>query len=352
MSAPIPPAGEWLLGSGIQQPNGGVARYQRADLGRNLPISVEITGYTVSAYVYLHSLTGQACFLDRALATARFLTRTAWDRRLGALPFELDPPAFTYFFDCGIVVRGLLAAWRATGDAECLDTAIAIGRRMADDFRASDGSLLPILLLPSKCPAARDPLRWSRSPGCYQLKSAMAWWDLAEATGDAAFREPYEEALESSLRSAPDFLPGHPDRAAVMDRLHPFLYSLEGLLPVVSDPRCAAALAAGILRVAAYIEDLAARVRPLRCLCPVAAHPPVGRSGRRGAARSRRGGIRSAPSGRLPDSRRGLLFRAQRRRISAAHQSCFHGLRLAGPRNVALSRRRWTVPPAAHVDLS
>ena len=149
----------------------------------------------------------------------------------GRLPFELDPPAFTYFFDCGIVVRGLLAAWRATGDAECLDTAIAIGRRMADDFRASDGSLLPILLLPSKCPAARDPLRWSRSPGCYQLKSAMAWWDLAEATGDAAFREPYEEALESSLRSAPDFLPGHPDRAAVMDRLHPFLYSLEGLLP-------------------------------------------------------------------------------------------------------------------------
>jgi hypothetical protein len=254
---PISPAGEWLLYSGIQEPSGGVARYFRADLGCNLPVSTEITGYTVSAFVYLHSVTGHPVYLERALSTARFLTRTAWNPHHAALPFELDPPAFTYFFDCGIVVRGLLAAWRATGDSECLSTAAAIGRAMAADFRAADGTLHPILTLPSKQPMARDPRRWSQSDGCYQLKSAMAWWDLADATGDETFREPYEHTLDRALRTWHGFLPGHPDRHQVMDRLHPFLYFLEGLLPLSGDPRCAAILAKGIRCASGYLADLA-----------------------------------------------------------------------------------------------
>lgn len=233
-----------------------MARYHRADLGRNLPVSIEITGYAASAYAYLYALTGQPVCLERALATARFLTRTAWDASAGALPFELDPPAFTYFFDCGIVVRGLLAVWRASGDAECLEVAGAIGRQMAADFRAADGSLDPILMLPSKCPLARDPLRWSRAPGCYQLKSAMAWWDLAEVTGDESFRACYRQALVQALGNAPEFLPGHPDRLAVMDRLHAFLYFLEGLLPVLEEPACAAALGEGIGRVACWLTEI------------------------------------------------------------------------------------------------
>jgi hypothetical protein len=258
LSSPIPPAGEWLLGSGIQETSGGVARYYRADVGRNLPVSTEITGYTVSACVYLHSVTGCEVFLERALRAARFLTRAAWEPNAGVLPFEIDPPAFAYFFDCGIVVRGLLAAWRAAGDQECLDTAVAVGRHMTGDFRAADGSLHPVLMLPSKDPLARDPLRWSQSEGCYQLKAAMAWWDLAEATGDESFREPYEQALDRALATAPDFLPGHPNRCHVMDRLHPFLYFLEGLLPAIDQPRCAAALAEGIERTARYRNELAA----------------------------------------------------------------------------------------------
>jgi hypothetical protein len=104
-------AGEWFLRSGIQEPNGGVARYYRADLHRNHAVSTEITGYAVSALVYLHSVTNDSRYLDRAVAAARFLTRTAWDRAPGTMPFEMEPAAFTYFFDCGIVVRGSAAFW-------------------------------------------------------------------------------------------------------------------------------------------------------------------------------------------------------------------------------------------------
>jgi len=256
LSPRISRAGEWFLRSGIQESNGGVARYYRADLQRNNPISTEITAYTVSTLVYLHSLTGDQRYLDRAVTAARFLTRTAWDPALAAMPFEIGGPA--WFFDCGIVVRGLLSAWRATGDEEFLAVAAALGKAMAADFAAdAAGDFHPALSLPAKTPLDRDLTRWSRSPGCYQLKSAMAWWDLAEATGDAAFRRPYERVLEYSLRTCAGFLPGHADPSKVMDRLHAFLYFLEGLLPRVDDQRCAAALCVGIPSVARHLREIA-----------------------------------------------------------------------------------------------
>ena len=91
----------------------------------------------------------------------------------------------------------------------------------------------PTGLAPGQGGIDRDPLRWSRTATCYQLKSAMGWCDLHEATGEGRFLEPYERVLENSLRTYADFLPGHPDRPKVMDRLHAFCYFLEGLLPRV-----------------------------------------------------------------------------------------------------------------------
>jgi hypothetical protein len=252
-------AGEWFLRSGVQTPDGGVARYYRLDLARNHAVSTEITGYTASALVFLHTLTADARYLARAVSAASFLTR-AWDASSCSMPFEIAPAEFTYFFDCGIIVRGLLATWRASGVGEFLDCAHAVGDSMARDFAAGGGRFHPILTLPGKRPLEADPLRWSRSPGCYQLKAAMAWWDLWEVTGEVRYRQLYEGILEDSLRTAGDFLPGHPDRLKVVDRLHAFLYFLEGLLPLAApggDARCAAALCAGIQRVAGYIRDLA-----------------------------------------------------------------------------------------------
>src|SRR5215472_6671385 len=83
---------------------------------------------------FLHRLTGDPQYLERASAAARFLARTAWDAAAHAMPFEIDPAEFAYFFDCGIIVRGLLAVWRTTREDELIDAAAAIGRHMARDF--------------------------------------------------------------------------------------------------------------------------------------------------------------------------------------------------------------------------
>jgi hypothetical protein len=256
LSSQISRAGEWFLRSGIQEPDGGVARYYRADWERNHAVSTEITGYAVSAFVYLHAVTQDERYLERAVAAARFLTRTAWDPAGRAMPFEIRPAAFTYFFDCGIIVRGLLAAWRAAGDREFLDVAAALGRSMAADFAADDGGFHPVLALPAKRPVEPDAGRWSRSAGCYQLKSAMAWWDLFEATGDEVFRQSYEHVLEHALRTCAGFLPGQADRLKVMDRLHAFCYFLEGMIPRPQDARCTAAIRDGIASVAQLLREI------------------------------------------------------------------------------------------------
>jgi hypothetical protein len=63
--------------------------------------------------------------------------------------------------------------------------------------------------------------------------------------------------LDASLRSYPSFLPGHPERVKVMDRLHAFSYFVEGLLPRAHEPRACAAIADGIGRVAGLLREIA-----------------------------------------------------------------------------------------------
>jgi hypothetical protein len=247
LSSYLDRAGRWFLASGIQEESGGVARYYRSDLERNAPVSTEITGYAVSALLYLHHLDGAPEYMEAAVRAARFLTRSAWNSAVSAFPFE-PFSELAYFFDTGIIIRALARLWRDTRDPEALDTAHASARAMSADF-AAGGRFHPILSLPAKQPLAYDH-RWSRHPGCYQLKAALAWLELDNAA-------PYEEALAGSLAGEASFLPGDADKERVMDRLHAYCYFLEGLLPRVGRPECARALARGIGRVAALLAEIA-----------------------------------------------------------------------------------------------
>ncbi len=256
LSSQLRAAGHWLARSGIQLPNGGVARYHRADAGLNQDISTEITGYAVAALVFAFRATQDQEFLDAATRAAHFLTRIAWDAPNGVMPFEINPAAFTYFFDCGIIARGLLTLWRVTGECELVDAAQAIGHSMALDFARDDDTHWPVLSLPAKAPLALDPARWSRTPGCYQLKSAVAWRELGAITGVPFWTDLYARALETALASHESYLHSHIDPHQAMDRLHPYLYFLEALLP---HPEHAVVVQEGAAHVRDSFHDLASR---------------------------------------------------------------------------------------------
>ncbi len=253
-------AGAWFLKSGIQDSSGGVARYYNAKLGSGARVSTEITGYAVSTLLFLYERTGEDDYLNAALRAARFLTRSAWDAELQTFPFECSPAGegarpLAYFFDCGIIVRGLLNAWRISGESEFREVAIAAGHAMLSDFQASE-AIHPILALPDKQPLAYES-RWSASPGCYQLKAALAWQELFEITGEAQFSRAYESAVARALANDDDFLAGEASRERLMDRLHAYAYFLEGLLPVLHRADCAEAFQKGLRRASEYLRDIA-----------------------------------------------------------------------------------------------
>jgi hypothetical protein len=202
--------------------------------------------------------TGRIQLLRAAERAGTFLTRVAWDPGLATFPFEhsLDDDAaqpLAYFFDCGIIVRALVRLARVTARAEYLDVAVRAGRSMAADFSCTSG-FHPILSLPDKNPLPYAP-QWSRSPGCYQLKSALAWHDLAVATNETHFEALYESAVVWALSVKDSFLPAEtPEKT--MDRLHAYCYMLEGLTPLAGRSDCAAALAEGVDRVSNYLRSL------------------------------------------------------------------------------------------------
>lgn len=195
-------------------------------------------------------------YLDAARKASEFLTREAWDSDSRTMPFELSSGGrYSYFFDCGIIARSLLWMWRLTGNEECLAVARGICESMANDFRALQG-FHPIILLPCKSPEQHS-IWWSRMPGAFQLKAALAWLDLAQETGEESFAALYEEMLAFSLRRHPETLDNETDRPKLMDRLHAWSYFLEGLAPVRERPEVSAVYAAALVRGENLLEELA-----------------------------------------------------------------------------------------------
>jgi hypothetical protein len=248
-------AGRWFVTSGIQEESGGVARYYRSDLGRNARVSTEITGYSASALAYLAERTADAGFLAAAQRAASFLARRAWDPGARIFPFEDGGEALGYFFDSGIIIRGLLAVWRLTGEEHLRTLACEAGETTRVHFSAR-GHYHPILRLPS-LEALPYTAQWSRGPGCYQLKVALAWYELYEELGDERFLAWYEELAAWAMDRHRTFLTEVTERPKRMDRLHAYSYFLEGLLPIATRPDAARALAEGLESAAYHLRDIA-----------------------------------------------------------------------------------------------
>lgn len=239
-------AGRWFLSSGIQEPRGGVARYYHSDSAKNAPVSNEITGYAVSTLCYLNSLRPRPEYEDAALRAARYLTEQAWEPASHTFPFE-PGSAHAYYFDIGIIARGLKAAWRSTGQESFRMRAQEAAFSLAFDFLGA-GMFHPIITLPDKQPLPHEP-RWSRSPGCYQLKPALAWRDC----GDEHASRLFDSMRAYALATHESFLAGEPDREKVMDRLHAYCYFLEGLLAAPDQT----VLRTGIEHVASLLREIA-----------------------------------------------------------------------------------------------
>ncbi len=235
-------AGAWLLYSGIQDAAGGVARHYRTNEQRNSPISTEITGYAASALAYFAHISGAPEYRARAGKTAEYLTEYCWNPTLRVFPFEVEDgnSRLAYFFDTGIIIRGLLSALRVDPQPKWRTVAFEAAVAMRDVFQGE-----PVVELPTLKALPRAP-RWSRQPGCYQLKSALAWHELG------GFESEWLRSLAAAKASAATFLADETEPTRLMDRLHAYCYYLEALL--FADDS-SAELARGIALVSEHLRS-------------------------------------------------------------------------------------------------
>ena len=251
--------GRWMLMSGIQHESGGVARYFLSDVRRNMPPSTEVTAYCAAGFLLLHERTGETRYFEAGLKAAHYLTDLAWDPESCSIPFECEGngPKYGYFFDTGIIVRGLLSMWRKWGHKRILSIALECADFMANCFFAG-GEYSPVITLPDKRCLDCESWGWSQNPGCYQLKASLAWRELGEITREDRYSRLYDSMLNRCLQTYTSFLPGSEDDVKVMDRLHAYAYFLEGLLPEIDRPGCRQALREGIV----WLDGYAKKVQP------------------------------------------------------------------------------------------
>jgi hypothetical protein len=260
MNSSVEAALRWLLDSGIQQPNGGVARYYRADSRAYRDVSTELTGYFLGAVIR----PGRGSALpEQALRAGRFLIEQGFDRQSELFPFEIpgpgdSKPRLAYFFDCGIIIRGLVKLWESTNESAFLDAAERCGLALAGRMRRVDGAFFPLLNLDTGEPFEGAD-QWSLRSGVYHLKVGLAFRELSVITGLAEFDSCLGDLKRWCLACHEAFLPGHDDPERVMDRMHAYGYFLEGLLPFAGlEADSSRALQFGILK----LENLVAEIGP------------------------------------------------------------------------------------------
>jgi hypothetical protein len=123
-------------------------------------------------------------------------------------------------------------------------------------FRSGCGDYHPILTLPDKEPLPRAS-QWSTAPGCYQAKSALAWWELSAITGDEKLKRDYLDLIGSGTDTCRGFLAGADERLKIMDRLHAYCYFLEGLSPLLDRADCVKTYGAVLDEAARFLRELA-----------------------------------------------------------------------------------------------
>jgi hypothetical protein len=102
-----------------------------------------------------------------------------------------------------------------------------------------------------KEPLPEEP-RWSRKPGCFQLKSALIWREIGDEHADRMFNV----ALAMALATHKSFLSEEHDQEKVMDRLHAYSYFMEAMMSATEHPQVREALEWGIPHAGSLLRKI------------------------------------------------------------------------------------------------
>jgi len=233
-------AKNWVLYSGIQNygkrclVNGAFNSWYDVDNKIYPYVYSEVSGYGISFYLYLESMREDNELLERAILSADWIHNYAliadtFDVMFRFYYHENDFwPRNSYSFDNAIILNGLVLLFNKTKNEKYLDISTKIAKRLIDVMQHDNGSFYSYYSLDDGI-KLMSPDSWSKYPGSYHAKNAIALLKLFEITGDSFFKNSATKVCDWSLKQQQNdgrFVSVKTDESTI---LHPHCYSLEGL---------------------------------------------------------------------------------------------------------------------------
>jgi hypothetical protein len=230
-------ASNWVLNSGIQNKSGAFHAWVDLENGRKAFEYSEITGYGISALVFLNSVKNSPELLEKAGKASEWLLRNAVTAEGAVLArnymdWEAPDPNFSFegrncfSFDAGMVLNGLMALYESGKDKSCLEAASKVGNYLLE--RVGAGRMEAVYNV-KEGKSVNSGEKWSWQPGPYHAKVSIGLLKLAKAKGES-YREAALDLCDFALKR--QMKPGRfvTNSGDESTHLHPHCYSAEGLL--------------------------------------------------------------------------------------------------------------------------
>jgi hypothetical protein len=231
---------KWLLSSDIRikkGPNKGALYGWRNFNPVSFPfIYSEITGYGITAYLYIYSELRNANALQAAKDCSEWIIKNMKSYMLVARPrgsVRSEQTSNLYYaFDNGMIIIGLLHLYKMTLDANLLEMAKRMGEKIIRHF--FDGTKLTARLDESYNPIVETIndgiVKWSTISGSYHSKLSIGLLELSRLTKNKLFKQVSNSICNYaiSLQKSNGQFMTNPE--SDITYLHPHLYSCEGLI--------------------------------------------------------------------------------------------------------------------------
>ena len=237
MSTPYDKVKNWILDSGIvitepkNENYGAVHSFYDQKNKKFGFLYPEITGYTVSALCFLHTIEKNDLLIKQAKSSADWILNIY--EKYGAIIQGIEKnnesrKQYAYTFDTAICAKGLLDCYDLTKDEKYLETSKNLVSWIEDALK-DDGKLLPFLDLKSKQFFESNDV-WYKKWGCLHIKTCIPFIQLYQITKNNSFLESANKICETFPKFQNDdgsFSLNHNSKTI---NLHTMSYALEGLL--------------------------------------------------------------------------------------------------------------------------
>jgi len=239
LSTPFENVKNWILNSGLvitneqNENSGGVYSFFDHKNQKYGFLYPEITGYSVSAFCFLHQIENEEKYIKLAKASSDWIIGLF--EKYGGIIQGLDEEndsrkQLAYSFDTAICAKGLLDYYNLTQDERYLRFSQNLVKWLEDAISVQ-GHVLPYMELKSKEFKESDQV-WYKKWGCLHIKTSMPFAQLYKITKENRYLDYAQKICNTytNFQNTDGSFSLHEKSKTI--NLHTMAYALEGLFYV------------------------------------------------------------------------------------------------------------------------